>query len=170
MVHEYNTWTSTHTITSKMAAYVGNLLDPADPSPTVFEGEEFRGFDLAVIGLGFHQFNDPALAATRLAQRLGTGGVLLVLDFVVDEKTGGDGDGHQHGHGFWEKFGHGSSSEDPAKERKQRGFREDEIKEIFAHAGVGKNFGFEVIAEGAVFETAKHSMTADVFMARGTKV
>jgi len=44
------------------------------------------------------------------------------------------------------------------------------MKKIYESAGVGISFDFKVIAEGAVFETAKHSMTADVFMARGTKV
>jgi SAM-dependent methyltransferase len=168
MVHEYNTWSSS--ITPQMSAFVGNLLDPADPSPTAFKGEEFWGFDLAVVGLGFHQINDTVLAATRLAERLRTGGVLLILDFVVDETAGGNGDGHQHDLGFWKKYGHGSGGGAATKRRKHKGFGEVEIKEIFENAGVGKDFGFEVIAKGAVFETAGHSMTADVFMARGTKV
>ena len=46
---------------------------------------------------------------------------------------------------------------------------EEDIDKIFEGAGVGKDFGFEVIAKEAAFETEKHSMTADVFMARGTK-
>ena len=168
MVHEYNTWSGS--ITPQMSVFVGNLLDPADPSPTAFKGEEFWGFDLAVVGLGFHQINETVLAATRLAERLRTGGVLLILDFVVDQTTGGDGDGHQHDHGFWKKYGHGSGGDAATKRRKQRGFGELEIKEIFENAGVGKDFGFEVIAKGTVFETAGHNMTADVFMARGTRV
>jgi hypothetical protein len=168
MVHEYNTWSGS--IIPQMSAFVGNLLDPADPSPTAFKGEEFWGFDLAVVGLGFHQINETVLAATRLAERLRTGGVLLILDFVVDETTGGDGDGHQHDLGFWKKYGHGSGGGAATKRRKQRGFGELEIKEIFENAGVGKDFGFEVIANGVVFETAGHSMTADVFMARGTRI
>ncbi|KAH8790919.1 S-adenosyl-L-methionine-dependent methyltransferase [Hyaloscypha sp. PMI_1271] len=167
-VHEYNTWSGS--ITPQMSAFVGNLLDPADPSPAAFKGEEFWGFDLAVVGLGFHQINETVLAATRIAERLRTGGVLLILDFVVDQTTGGDGDVHQHDHGFWKKYGHGSGGGAATKRRKQRGFGELEIKGIFENAGVGKDFGFEVIAKGAVFETAGHNMTADVFMARGTRV
>jgi hypothetical protein len=167
-VHEYNTWSGS--ITPQMPAFVGNLLDPADPSPAAFKGEEFWGFDLAVVGLGFHQINETVLAATRIAERLRTGGVLLILDFVVDQTTGGDGDGHQHDHGFWKKYGHGSGGGAATKRRKQRGFGELEIKGIFENAGVGKYFGFDVIAKGAMFETAGHNMTADVFMARGTRV
>jgi SAM-dependent methyltransferase len=168
MVHEYNAWSGS--ITPQMSAFVGNLLDPADPSPTAFKAEEFWGFDLAVVGLGFHQINETVSSATRLAERLRTGGVLLILDFVVDETTGGDGDGHQHDLGFWKKYGHGSGGGAATKRKKQRGFGELEIKEIFENAGVGKDFGFEVIAKGAVFETSGHSMTADVFMARGTRI
>jgi hypothetical protein len=171
MVHEYNIWASTQSNMSKMTAYVGNFLDPADPSPIAFDNEEFQGFDLAVVGFGFHQFIDPMLATARLAERLKNRGVLLILDFVVDGKTGGDGDDHGHGNGhrFWPKHGHGGGGDTATKEGRKRGFEEDDMKTIFESAGLGKGFGFEVIAKKAVFETAKHSMTADVFIARGTK-
>jgi SAM-dependent methyltransferase len=170
MVHEYNTSASTQSLTSKMSAFVGNIHDPTEPSPSAFQGEAFHDFDLAVVGLGFHHFSDPSRAAAKLAERLKTGGVLLILDFVVDEKSGEGGDGQNHGHGFWQKHGHGNGGVATAAKRgKQGGFGKEDIDKIFEGAGVGKDFGFEVIAKGAAFETEKHSMTADVFMARGTK-
>ncbi len=42
----------------EMHAVQGNLLDPADPSPAGLAGPEFFDFDIAVVGLGFHHFDD----------------------------------------------------------------------------------------------------------------
>lgn len=160
MVHEYNTMASNLSMTTSLniSASVGNLLDPADPTPAEFEHEQFYNFDLVVVGLGFHHFGDPVLAAARLAERLKKGGVLLIVDFLFQE----EGNSHQHGHGF------GHSHCDVAK--RHLGFGEGEMKKIFESAGVGKDFGFEVIAKAAVFKTSSRSMISDIFMARGTKL
>ena len=147
-----------------MSAFTGNFLDPADPSPAAFSGQEFHGFDLAVVGLVFHQLNDPILAATKLAERLKTGGVLLIIDFPTDEKASEQ----DHDGGFWRKHGHGSG-DTTSKRGNQNRFGEEGIKGIFESASAGMNFGFEVIVKDAVFDTEKHSMTSDVFMARGIK-
>lgn len=69
-----------------MYAYQGNLLDPNDPDPREFASFDFQLFDIAVVGLGFHHFDDPALAAKRLVERLRPGGVLLILDFLPHGK------------------------------------------------------------------------------------
>lgn len=167
MVYEYNNWSSTQSLTSNNSGFLGNFLDPSDPYPTAFESEEYHDFDLAVVGLGFHHFEDPVFAATRLVDRLKKGGVLVILDFVADEKSGGEGGGHRHGCGMGQGHGHGGST--AAKREKRGGFGEDEMKLVFESADVGMDFGFEVIAKSAVFETAKHSMAKDVFMARGRK-
>lgn len=70
-----------------MYAYQGNLLDPNDPDPREFASFDFQLFDIAVVGLGFHHFDDPALAAKRLVERLRPGGVLLILDFLPHGKV-----------------------------------------------------------------------------------
>lgn len=69
-----------------MHAHQGNLCVPDDPSPAAFAGPEFFNFDVAAVGLGFHHFDHPALAARRLAERLKTGGVLVILDFLPHDK------------------------------------------------------------------------------------
>jgi SAM-dependent methyltransferase len=69
-----------------MHAYQGNLCVPEDPNPAAFAAPEFFSFDVAAVGLGFHHFDDPALAARRLAERLKTGGVLVILDFFAHDK------------------------------------------------------------------------------------
>jgi SAM-dependent methyltransferase len=83
MVNEYNTSARNQGIPeTEMHAVQGNLLNPEDPNPATLAGEEFFGFDIAVVGLGFHHFDDPALATRRLAERLTRGGVLMIVDFV----------------------------------------------------------------------------------------
>ena len=69
-----------------MRAYQGNLCVPDDPNPAAFSGPEFFNFDIVAVGLGFHHFDDPALAARRLAERLKDGGVLTILDFLPHGK------------------------------------------------------------------------------------
>ena len=69
-----------------MHAYQGNLCVPDDPAPSAFASPNFFSFDIAAVGLGFHHFDDPTLAAQRLVERLRPGGVLLILDFFSHAK------------------------------------------------------------------------------------
>jgi SAM-dependent methyltransferase len=179
MVQEYNTRVGQSTTVLEISASVGNFLDPTNSSPEGFESEEFHNFDLAAVGLGFHYFEDPILAATRLAARLKEGGCLLIIDFILNEKSGeggegegdrkGNGNGHRHCHGFGKHHGCGNGDAAVAQTKRRLGFGEEEMRDIFRSAGVGKDFDFEVIAKGAMFETPSCSMIQDVFMARGTK-
>lgn len=86
MVKEYNTSARNQGIPeSEMVAYQGNLISPDDPSPPSLSGPEFFNFDIAVVGLGFHHFDNPGLAAKGLAERLKKGGVLMIVDFLPHE-------------------------------------------------------------------------------------
>jgi SAM-dependent methyltransferase len=142
-----------------MAASVGNLLDPVDPSPAEFAGSEWFNFDLAVVGLGFHHFEDPTLAAARLAERLRPGGVLMIIDFMPHahhgeiEIEGGSGPGegssqrhgHGHGHGHCHDHGHDDhgaesnqeSAQDPNQKDGDKRFQE--VMHTIAHAGFSKD-------------------------------
>lgn len=95
MVEVYNTSAQNQGIPeSEMHAVVGNLIDAKSPPPAHLAGPEFHDFDIAVVGLGFHHFDDPALAAKRLAERLKPGGVLMIVDFLPHEHFGGQSHGH----------------------------------------------------------------------------
>jgi SAM-dependent methyltransferase len=196
MTAEYNTLASNQGLSpSEMHASVGNLLDPADPLPAAFHSEEWFGFDLAAVGFGFHHFEDLVLAASRLAERLKTGGVLLIIDFLPhgpfearpDGDTGpsashdqhGHGHGFAHGHGHGHEHGHGTTAggyneiNDKSKVSetvKHLGFSEDTIRNVFEAAGVGKDFAYQKVAKGVVFTMKERTMTRNVFFARGTKV
>jgi SAM-dependent methyltransferase len=161
MVNEYNTSAQNQGIAaSEMHAVLGNLLDVTSPNPPSLSGPEFHDFDIAAVGLGFHHFDDPALAAKRLAERLKKGGVLMIVDFMPHEHFHGhDGQGHGHDHSAKKTVMH-------------MGFSEEEVKRVFEGAGVGGVFEFVVLGKGVVFEDREKGakMERSVFMARGSKL
>lgn len=124
MVAAYNERASSLDLPSSktMHAIQGDLVSsPPSPSTTA---PEFYNFDLAAVGMGFHHFSDPALAAKRLVERLKPGtGVLLITDFL----SGFLPDGHAHAH-------------DPGVAEVMRtvahnGFSTEEMSRIFTAAG-----------------------------------
>ncbi|KAJ4132726.1 hypothetical protein NW754_015542 [Fusarium falciforme] len=111
-------------------AYQGNLADPADPSAPGFSDAKFFNFDIAGVGLGFHHIDKPDLAAKRLAERLKSGGVLFIIDFVAHEMD--------------PKFAAGRGIT-------HHGFTEEQIKEMFEGAGL-VDFGYEEFSEPITFK------------------
>lgn len=153
MVHEYNSRALNQGIPpSEMQAHEGNLISPTSTPPSSFSTPEFHNFSLAVVALGFHHFDDCALAAKRLVERLKSGGVLLILDFLPHE--------HMHAH------------HEAAKTVRHMGFGEGEIRKIFEEAGAGGGFEYTVIGKAISFvaqDGKGERMERRVFMARGTK-
>ncbi|KAJ9155661.1 S-adenosyl-L-methionine-dependent methyltransferase [Pleurostoma richardsiae] len=156
MVATYNARAQNQGLTKEQAsAHHGNLTVPSDPDPPAFAGPDFWDFDVAAVGLGFHHFDDPELAAARLARRLRPGGVLLILDFLAYDPLA--------------KWGGGGEQEEQAlKTVTHHGFTEGRIRSIFEAAGAGEGFGLEVVREVAFGEREEKRRT--LFMARGTKV
>lgn len=171
----------------EMAAFHGNLCIPGDEDPAAFRDPRFFGFDLAVVGLGFHHFDDPELAARRLVARLRPGGVLMIIDFLphAPHGTGSSGahghdhddhdhghhhhaqHGHQHeGHGQIEEVGGDASVEKALGTVTHHGFSEEHIKEIFVNAGAGEDFALDDM--GKVAFGPRHGKRT-LFIARGTK-
>lgn len=153
MVATYNARAENQGLTAEeMHAYQGNLCSASDPHPEAFTSQEkFHNFDIAAVGLGFHHFDDPALAAKRLAERLKPGGVLLILDFFTHEMP--------------------QLEHEVASTITHHGFSESEIKRIFGEAGVGNDFALEAVAP-MVFNRATESrpeIRRNIFLARGTK-
>lgn len=131
-------------------AYFGNLIDAADAAgPASLSASEFFNFDAAGVGLGFHHFEDTTLAATRLAERLKSGGTLFILDFLPHappEQT--------------QDFRHAVA---------HFGFNEDNVKEMFNKAGAGKDFGFKKLDTIFKMERGGQVIERKCFLARGTK-
>lgn len=178
MVKEYNVGAKNQGISEdEMYAVVGNLIDPT-PS-TALSGPQFEGFDIAAVGMGWHHFDDPPLAAKRLAERLKVGGVLLIIDFLPHA-----GPGHTHGHNHSHEHG-SEGNHDHAKDKGNEsieiphsashtvthlGFSEDDTRKMFEEAGVGGGFEYVRLGKGLVFTNQGQEMKRSVFMARGRKI
>ncbi|OBT68467.1 hypothetical protein VE03_02901 [Pseudogymnoascus sp. 23342-1-I1] len=195
MVGVYNTTASNQGLEEEeVRAYVGDLIDSGKERPEEFEGSEFWEFDVAVVGLGFHHFENVGLATSRLAARLRKGGSLVILDFLPhgdsnghDHSHGGHGHGHGHGHGghghghghsHGEKEGAGEKKEDAGEKKEDTkvaqtvvhmGFSKEKVQELFEQAGVGLDFGYKVLGKGVVIGPEEKRMKREVFIARGTK-
>ncbi|KAK7916983.1 methyltransferase domain-containing protein [Apiospora marii] len=159
----------------EMHAVVGDVTVPDDPSPAALAAPRFFGFDLAALGLGFHHFADPPLAARRLVERLRPGGVLLILDFVTHEPIVKLGDEENKGHGHGRGHGHGHDGDkafhNAAHTVTHHGFSESQMKGIFEAAGAGRGFAFQEMGSGVVFThgSGKDGSKRRVFLARGEK-
>ncbi|KAH7418096.1 S-adenosyl-L-methionine-dependent methyltransferase [Cadophora sp. MPI-SDFR-AT-0126] len=155
MVKEYNTSARNQGISeAEMLAVQGNLIDANSPNPPALAGKEFYDFEIAAVGLGFHHFDDPALAAKRLAERLKKGGVLFIVDFLPHKHLPAD---DEHGH-------------KAAKTITHMGFSQETVKKMFEDAGVGASFDYKVIGKGVVFEGGGNKMERSVFFAKGAKL
>jgi SAM-dependent methyltransferase len=120
-----------------MRAIHGNLTDPDDPKPAALAS--LPPFDVAVVGLGFHHFEDPTLAAQRLAERLKPGGVLVIVDFLP----------------------HDAVLVGPATQAvKHHGFDREKMRGIFEAAGAGKDFAMEEMGRGIVFHRGPQASEA----------
>lgn len=157
----------------EMIAYQGDLCVPSDEDPEAFKDPKFFYFDMACVGLGFHHFDDPSLAAKRLVARLKSGGVLVIIDFLP-HGAHPDSDHHHHGHGHGHGHGHSDEQRDEEGEAEKKalktvthhGFSEERIQEIFVEAGAGNQFALEKMGE--VTMGMRHGKR-HLFMARGTK-
>ncbi|KAI9791360.1 MAG: hypothetical protein M1835_000377 [Candelina submexicana] len=127
MVREYNTRAANLGFPpTEMFATTGNLLDPSGPSANLL-GPDLYNFDLAVVGMGFHHLEHPALATKRLVERLKPAeGVILIIDCLPH------------------------SMEDLPSEFRpiiaNHGFSKEDMKTLFKEAGCD-DFGFVVFEE-----------------------
>lgn len=133
-------------------AFVGDLLESTGPSESI-SSPRFFGFDLAVVGLGFHHFENLDLATSRLVSRLKPGGVLLIVDFVTHAAL-------KHG--------------DPGKHIvAHQGFGEEEVRSVFGRAGLVDVAIVEmegmVEIKGAGVKEDQLGQKRKVFLGRGKK-
>ncbi|KAK5175240.1 uncharacterized protein LTR77_000377 [Saxophila tyrrhenica] len=131
-------------------AVVGDLL--ADEVPSHLNTPEYRDFDIAVIGLGFHHFEDPKRAIDRLVERLKPAtGVLLIIDFLPFNKD------------------EGGPQAAAAHTIKHGGFARQNMEMLFQAAKL-ENFSFSVMEEPVEMVSKDGSTNKrTVFFARGRK-
>lgn len=155
MVKLYNEAAQSSGLTVEQAnAVVGDLF--AVNVPPELNTPEFHDFDVAVIGLGFHHFEDPILALRRLTERVKPGtGVVVIVDFLPFEH----GDQHAHGSG-----GMGEMQ----RTIKHAGFTSDGMKRLFVNSGL-EDFKFDVLPEPAVMELKDGVKKRTIFIAKGRR-
>ena len=89
----------------RMNAIRGNLMDDS----AALAGPDYYDFDLAVVSMALHHVKNPQELLMRLVERLKSGGVLVVIEWLppsasAAEETpvqgGSEGRGHaEHTHG-----------------------------------------------------------------------
>lgn len=197
MVAEYNRRcaslaASENPLGASMHAVVGDLCDPAGVAETL-RGEEFFGFEMAVVGAGFHHLEHLELSVRRLVERVRKGGVVVIVDFAEGSAgweavlggggDGGDvhGDGHGHGHGHGGKSDHHHGSEDsPGKDAQsvfaaaapsvphKHGFSRANMESLFSAAGC-TDFDYLLMQEPIVLGDGKDPVRKAWFIARGRR-
>ncbi|KAH9845939.1 putative methyltransferase [Teratosphaeria destructans] len=170
MVEEYNRAALSSGLRPDQAhAVVGDLI--AETSSPAFEGPEWHDFDIAVVGLGFHHFEDPGRAVKRLTERLKPGtGVLVVVDFIPsshsqDRFKPTTAEGQSPSASSSSARG---SMPDMSSTIHKDGFEHHEVSALFSEAGL-ESFGWSVLDEDSVMEFSSGTKVRRVFVARGRK-
>jgi ubiquinone/menaquinone biosynthesis C-methylase UbiE len=128
-------------------AVTGDLLIPTGPSSST-SGPEFFGFDLAVVGFGFHHFENIVLATERLTARLKPNGVFLIADFITHAKNEDHPAAHTVAH---------------------HGFDEEEVQRVFGGAGL-VDVGVLRMPGEIWMEAGGQKSSRQVFLAKGRKL
>ncbi|KAK4892711.1 hypothetical protein LTR17_027015 [Elasticomyces elasticus] len=161
MVEKYNEAAQSSGLTSEQAnAVVGNLL--SDEVSQQLSGPEYQLFDVAVVGLGFHHFEDPATAIKRLTDRLKPEtGVLVIIDFVpFDDELARERKEHApHPGGDFPDMSHTI---------KHSGFTRQDMLKLYEEGGL-EDFGWHVLPEPAVMELKNGTRERTIFIARGRR-
>lgn len=135
----------------KAEAVLGDLVARDATGPSV-EHAEWRDFDIAAIGSGFHHFEEPERCLRRLVERVKRGtGVVLILDWLPSEGGHGhveqEGNHSHHAHAHGHQYDHDSSKIEISKVKedewqamqktiKHHGFSEETMEKMFEAAGL----------------------------------
>lgn len=175
MVDEYNNNAREAGFADKMVGYKGNLF--TESVATELSGPEFSDFDVVVVSMALHHFEQPDLALKRLGERLKKGGTCLIIDMIPNNNHGPHSHGsnhhaHGHGHGHGHDHSHGDEEEitDAKHTIKTHGFSQADMQKIYDAAGMGMNFDYQVLDEPWTFKRKEESFSMTIFTARAQRV
>lgn len=151
MVEEYNNKAERTGYSDKMSAQTGDIL--AESASTELSGPEFFNFDVLLVSMALHHFDDPGRTLKCLGERLKKGGVCVIVD-IVPEADGS----HQH-------FGH----DETADTVKTHGFTLEQMKGLFADAGMAVEFGYQVVQEPLIFNKNRKLIPKTIFVAKAQR-
>lgn len=183
MVAEYNRRCSAlsaseNPLGASMHAIVGDLCDPAGVAEALM-GDELFGFDMAVVGLGFHHFEHLELSLRRLVKRVKRGGVVVIIDGQEHDHYHGHDHDHDHEHVNSSDHKHGSKESPPNGVQPlfaaaapviphQHGFSRARMESLFTAAGC-TDFDFVAMAEPMDLEDAENPAQMRGFIAKGRR-
>lgn len=148
MVQKYNETARASGLSPEQAnAVVGDLC--GEKVPEHLSGPDWFNFDVAVIGLGFHHFEDPKLAIKRLTERLKPEtGVLVIVDFLPFEREPNGTNQHTIKH---------------------TGFNRAQMVKLCEDAGSLTDFAFNALDEQAVMEFPEGNRHRTIFIAKARR-
>jgi SAM-dependent methyltransferase len=159
MIAEYNKAASEMGFSNeKMHAYQYNLLAADTDSDSVTSSlpeNTLAPFDVIVIGMALHHVSEPTVLLARFKELLKPGGVCVVMDMVPTDDAPDIEDVLE------------PSQLEVVKTIGKRGFTEQEMRELYEGAGMGKGFEYVVIEEKFRFTMFGHQFRVTGFMARG---
>ncbi|TKA56327.1 hypothetical protein B0A55_11675 [Friedmanniomyces simplex] len=161
MVEKYNEASQSSGLKPEQgSAVVGDLLSE-QVSPQL-SGPEYQLFDIAVIGLGFHHFEDPALAIKRLTERLKPEtGVLVIIDFLpFSDKLAREREQRQQDPS--------ADFPDMSHTIKHSGFTREQMQKLYEDGGL-EDFGWHVLPDLAVMELKGGTKERTIFIAKGRR-
>ena len=89
MVQQYNLQAEKNGYsTEAMRAVHGDLVNTMTNPSVDLTSPEFTDFDLVAMSMALHHVDDPGLMIKTLSEKLGPGGVLLIIDWVSESESG----------------------------------------------------------------------------------
>ena len=107
----------------KMHAVQGDILAPTETPYADLSSADFSDFDLIVVSMALHHVQEPQAIMKTLAQKLRSGGTLLIVDWLASEESNCSSEN--------------SESHHAAKHTVSRhGFNEGEMRDYMKDAGL----------------------------------
>ncbi|KAI4196253.1 MAG: hypothetical protein LQ350_006668 [Teloschistes chrysophthalmus] len=162
MVKAYNDMAvSANVQKDSMLAVQGDILGPPTGSQRdAFTGREWFDFDMAVMSMALHHVASPEDAVKLLVERLRTGGIVLLIDWVLDSVRFSGADLTKHAHDV------APGSENTMT---RAGFGKDEMLGILDGAGC-QDVGFLEFEEPTRLGDGEQAMMQRLFIAKGRKM
>lgn len=132
MVEQYNKSARSHGVPeSQVFAVQGDLVAPStEASHPSLGGSEFFQFDLIVISMALHHIDAPKVLIERLVERLNEGGVVVVIDWTLDQEDRPAQQPIEGGHSF-----QGNASHPAAHTISYKGFSKGQMDTMLRCAG-----------------------------------
>ncbi|KAL8688422.1 MAG: hypothetical protein Q9218_005662 [Villophora microphyllina] len=157
----------------QMHAVEGDILVPTPKNPgegDALAGKAWFGFDMAVMSMALHHVDSPEDAVKHLVNRLKDGGMVLLIDWVLDSvkfPTVGHSGHEQAGQPRWHDH---ASNVAPGSEHTitRAGFGNDEMLEMLSKAGC-HDVGFIEFEEPTRLGDGEQAVMQRLFLAKGKR-